>query len=416
MKNTSTLIWIFILTIFVFGVGMVGGVFVDRAALVSVWPIPKTGQTDGTPTFSLLNEAYQTINRNYVDRQALDAKKLEYGAISGMVDSLGDTGHSRFMTPQMVAEERNFTQGQFEGIGAEVQQKDGNVVIVAPLDGSPAQKAGLNPGDVILKVNGKDVEGAPLSDVVSQILGPAGTKVTLTILHPETGLTQDITLTRARINFQNVTWSVIPGTNYVDLRIAAFSTGVSNELKNALSEIKKQGYKGAILDLRNNPGGLLDESVKTASQFLSGGNVLQTKDAKGNVTNIAVKPGGEATDLPLVVLINQGTASASEIVSGAIQDAGRAKLLGDTTFGTGTVLNQFGLSDGSAILLATEEWLTPKGRVIWHQGIRPDVPVTLSPNVIPVIPDALKKMTPEMVTASNDQQFLKALDLLKAGQ
>jgi len=416
MKNISPLVWVFMLTVFVFTVGFVGGVFADRVAFANVWPVPVTSQPTSQPDFSILKEAWRTIDENYVDRQAVEPKKLEYGAVSGMVDTLGDTGHSRFMTPEMVKAERNFTQGWFEGIGAEVQEKDGQIVIVSPIDGSPAQKAGLNPGDVILKVNGNDVTGLPLSDVVSQILGPAGTQVTLTVLHPENGKAEDVTLTREKIQIQNISWSPIPGTDLADIRLAAFSNNVSDDLKIALQEIKEQGLKGAVIDLRNNPGGLLNESVQTASQFLSSGTVLQVRDAEGNVEDIPVKRGGVATDFPIVVLINQGTASAAEIVSGALQDAGRAKLVGEKTFGTGTVLNQFSLSDGSALLLATQEWLTPKGRVIWHEGIDPDVTVTMAPDIFPVSPNTLRTMPPDALKDISDIQFLKAVELLSANQ
>jgi carboxyl-terminal processing protease len=416
MSTLTKAVWIAILVAFFFGVGLLGGVAIDRVVIAQAFPMPiaNTGQNQQN-SFPLLDEAYKLINQYYVDRPAVQQQALQYGAISGMVDSLGDTGHSRFMTPQMVKEEQNMTQGQFEGIGAEVETKNNQTVIVAPIDGSPAQKAGLGAGDIILKVNGQDVQGQPISTVVSKILGPAGTKVTLTIQHHDSGKIEDITLTRARIQLQNVTWAPIPGTNFADLRLAAFSNNISQDLVKALQDIQKQGYKGIILDLRDNPGGLLDESVNATSQFLSSGVVLEVKDAKGNVTNINVKKGGIATSLPMVVLINEGTASAAEIMSGAIQDAGRAKLVGDTTFGTGTVLNQFPLSDGSALLLATEEWLTPKGRVIWHQGIKPDIAVTLPTDATPILPSRIKSMNASDLQSSKDTQFLKGLDILNTG-
>jgi carboxyl-terminal processing protease len=408
--STGILLGIFIAVI-AFGVGLFGGVALDRLALNQIWPVavPVTGDP---AQFPVLKQAYDLIQKNYVDRSVVQPQKLEYGAVSGMVDSLGDTGHSRFLTPDMVKQERDFTAGSFEGIGAEVQQKGDQTVIVTPMDQSPAQKAGLKSGDVILKVNGQDMTGKSISDVTSQILGPAGTKVTLTILRPQTGETKDYTITRARITLQNVSWAPIPGTNFVDLRIEAFSSGVTPDLVKALNDIQKQGYKGIVLDLRNNPGGLLQECIDTTSQFLSSGNVLQVKDASGKVTNIPVEHGGVATSIPMVVLINQGTASAAEIVSGALQDAGRAKLVGQTTFGTGTVLNEFNLSDGSALLLATQEWLTPKGRVIWHTGIQPDTSVSDAQDTTPVVPNAIKSMTAGDVQKSGDAQFLKGLDLL----
>jgi carboxyl-terminal processing protease len=362
----------------------------------------------------LVQEAYDMIQRVYVDRTAIQPTQLEYGAVGGMVDALGDTGHSRFLSPAMVKQESQLTQGQFEGIGVEVQTKNGAIVVVAPIDGTPAQRAGLRPGDIITRVNGRDITGLPLDQVVGMILGPTGTSVTLTIMSPDDGQTRDVTLVRARIAMQNVTWHQLPGTTIAHLRIAAFSQGVSNDLKKALTEIKAQGMTGIILDLRSDPGGLLDEVINVASQFLKSGNVLLERDAQGKTTPVPVQPESAVTDLPMVVLINGGTASAAEILAGALQDAHRATLEGETTFGTGTVLSQFRLSDGSALLLATQEWLTPAGRVIWHQGISPDVTSSLEKNATPLLPEGESGMTAVQLQASGDTQLLRALDLLTA--
>ncbi len=393
--------------------GLVGGVALDRRVLISSFA-PDNIPSNATSEFRLMAQAWNTIQQSYVDRSAVQPQKLIYGAISGMIDSLGDTGHSRFQTPAMRNEENNAMQGQFEGIGVEVDMKNNLVTVVAPIDGSPAQKAGIKAGDAIVKVNGQDVTGQSLDQVVPKILGPAGTQVTITILEAKTGKTRDVTLTRARIQLQNVTWQQIPGTSLAHVRIAAFSQNVTPDLVAALQDIQKQGLTGVVLDLRNDPGGLLDESVGTASQFLGSGNVLLEKDAKGNITPVPVKPGGVATQMPLVVLINNGTASAAEIVSGALQDPKRAQLVGETTFGTGTVLQDFPLSDGSSLLLATQEWLTPNKRVIWHKGITPDVTVTLPANVDPLFPEAEKGMTAAQLQASQDAQLLKAVSILQA--
>jgi carboxyl-terminal processing protease len=373
--------------------------------------IPSDAKTD----FSLMAEAWNTIQQFYVDRSALKPRLLTYGAISGMVDALGDTGHSTFLTPQMIKEEQEFTAGQYKGIGAEVKVKDGHVVIVAPIDGSPAQKAGLRPGEIIMRVDGRDITGLPLIQVVKRISGPAGTRVTLTILSPTTNRTRDVTLTRRAITVNNVSWRHLPGTDVAQLRIAGFSHGVTGDLRKALREIKEKRLKGIVLDLRDDPGGLLEEAVGSASQFLKGGNVLLEKNTKGEISPVPVETGGEAQDIPLVVLVNDGTASAAEIVAGALQDAKRAELVGEKTFGTGTVLEEFPLTDGSALLLAVEEWLTPDGHTIWHEGIRPDFVVSLPSGVSPLFPAAEEGMTAAQLRASKDEQLLKALDLL-AGQ
>jgi carboxyl-terminal processing protease len=247
------------------------------------------------------------------------------------------------------------------------------------------------------------------------VLGPAGTKVTLTLQDPNTGTTRDVIITRAKINVQNVSWSMVPGTTIADVRLAGFSQGVTGDLQKALQQAQSQGATGLILDLRNNPGGLLDEAVGVTSQFLGSGNALLVKGAQGKEQPIAVKKGGVALNIPMVVLVNQGTASAAEIVSGALQDAHRATIIGDTTFGTGTVLNGFNLSDGSQILLATEEWLTPSGRVIWHKGITPDVSVSIANTVTPLVPESFKGMTSAQVQSSQDAQLLKAIQQLSLG-
>ncbi len=386
--------------------GLVCGVALDR--LVTGAFIPFAASLN----FELIDEAWDTIERAYVDRAGVTPRSLTYGAIAGMVNALGDTGHSRFLSPEMVKAVHQLEQNKFEGIGAEVRMKEGHVVIVAPLEGSPAMKAGLQPGDIILKIDGRSVAGLPLDQVVNQISGPAGTRVSLIILNPPSGETREITLTRARITIHKVTWRQLPGTALAQLRIASFNKGVDNDLGQALKDIKLDALQGLILDLRNNPGGLLSEAVGGASQFLSSGNVLLVKDAKGETRPIPVQPGGVATKIPMVALVNGGSASASEIVAGALHDAGRAILVGEQTFGTGTVLREFDLSDGSALLLAVEEWLTPKGHVIWHKGITPNVIVALPANATPLFPESEEGLTAEDLRDISDSQLLRAIELL----
>lgn len=392
--------------------GAVGGVVLDREVL-SAFAQPQADSAQSIDT-KLISEAWDVISHSYVDRPAVQGRPLTYAAIAGMTDALGDTGHSRFMTPEMVKQENNFTAGQFEGIGAEVQAKDGHTVIVSPMSGSPAEKVGLKPGDIILAVDGNNVDGLPINQVIQKIQGPAGSSVRLTVQDPKTGDKRDLLIVRAKITLHNLSWSMVPGTTIADIRLSAFSQAVTQDLTAALSDAKGKGATSVILDLRNNPGGLLDESVGVASQFLKSGDVLQEQGAQGQAIKVGVKPGGVAVDMPVVVLINGGTASAAEIVAGALQDAGRARLVGETTFGTGTVLNQFGLSDGSALLLATQEWLTPAGRVIWHKGISPDVQVSLPANTAPLVPSTVQTMNWQQLQTGGDAQLLKGLELLGA--
>ncbi len=366
--------------------------------------------------FQLMAEAWNEIERVYVDRAAVNPRTLTYGAISGMVEALGDTGHSRFLTPEMVKQERHLTQGELEGIGAELQMKNSQVVIVAPMDDSPALKAGLKPGDIILKVNGEEIGGLPMEQLVNRILGPSGSLVKLNILNPGTNRAFDVSIVRARVTIHSITWHRLPGKRVAHLRIAIFSKGVTKELRKTLVDMEKEGITGLILDLRNNPGGLFDEAVSTASQFLKDGNVLLERNSAGKIEAVPVEPGGVGLSFGMVALVNGGTSSGAEIVAGALRDGHRARLVGEKTFGTGTVLQEIRLSDGSALLLAIREWLTPAGHRIWHRGITPDVVVPLPPEAIPLLPVTEKGMTAEQLKASRDTQFLRALDDLLHGE
>jgi len=388
----------------------VGGIMFDRVVMRGfVFGSDHEGFNE-----ALLDEARTIIQNNFVDRDAVTTERLQDGALAGMVEILGDTGHSRFMTPTMVEEQHNYTAGEFEGIGAYVEMRDGFVTVVTPIDNSPAQRAGVQPGFIVLEVAGEDMTGKTLQEVVERILGPAGSEVTITFFNPESGENVTLTIERARIELENVTWAMLPGSTIAYTRVAGFSQDVGKELGAAIDAAEAQGATGVILDLRNNPGGLLHEAVAVSAQFLPpDGVVVLRQDAQGDVKQELVPSDAAPTSLPVVVLINQGSASASEIVSGALQDAGRATLVGETTFGTGTVLNEFGLSDGSAILLATEQWLTPDGRVIWREGIVPDEVVELTGPARLLTPDTADDLTADELAATEDAQLLRALEILR---
>ncbi|MCC7105985.1 MAG: S41 family peptidase [Chloroflexi bacterium] len=369
-----------------------------------------------TSTFGIFWEAWDHVQQDYVDKAALDPRKMTYGAIGGMLDSLGDIGHTRFMTPDELKAEQEALSGQLEGIGAELVIRDLQPTILAPLPDSPAEQAGLRAGDTIVRVNGTDVAGASLERVVQLVRGPAGTPVTLTVIHRDESNLQDITIIRQRLTVPAVSWAWLPGTSVADVAISQFSEHCTDQLIAALQAARSGGATALILDLRNDPGGIRDEAIGVASQFLKDGLVLIEQDSNGNRTTFPVRGGGIATDLPLVVLVNEGSASSAEIVAGAIQDHGRGQLVGTTTFGTGTVLSSYQLSDGSAILLGTEEWLTPNGSQIWHHGIKPDVTVTLPTSAVSLTPRAVAQLTPAQLQASTDQQLVRALQEAQQNQ
>lgn len=402
----GALLLLFVLTGAAFGAGLVAG----GANLLTPCIIRTSDQP---PQFATFWQAWNLVQKNFVDRQALDPTTMTYGAIRGMVEALGDTGHTAFLTPQEKELRQSSVAGNFTGIGAELGVRDGLPVIVAPIDGSPADEAGIKAGDILVRVDGEDVTQLPLSEIVEKVRGPAGSTVQLTILRPADNQTYDFTITRREINVPAATWALVPGTKIVDIRISQFSANAEQDVVSAIQAAQTAGATGLIVDVRNNPGGLLDQAIKVTSQFLTSGNVLLEEDAEGNRTAYPVVAGGQATEIPLVVLVNPGTASAAEIFAGAIQDHQRGQIVGETTFGTGTVLQPFELDDGSELLLGVRQWLTPNGRLIRKQGIRPDVEVKLPLGSELLSPAGLREMTPEQVQESQDAQLQKALELLQ---
>ncbi len=365
------------------------------------------------PQFATYMEAWQILHDSYVDPSALDPQKLTYGSIDGLVQAVGDTGHTRFLTPDEVKDQHTSLSGSIVGIGALMNTDQGQPIIQSVIPGGPAEKAGLRSGDRVLTVDGKSVDGLEIDEVVKLIRGDAGTTVRLSILHDGDSAPVDYSIVRQQVTVPAVSWSLIPGTTLADLRLEEFSAGSAKEVEDAIVAAKKAGATGIVLDLRGNPGGYVGEAVDIASQFLKDGIVYQQRDKSGKVDKQAVKPGGEATDMPIEVLVDLGTASSAEIVAGAIQDAGRGQLIGAKTFGTGTVLNEFTLKDGSALLVGTVEWLTRDGRQIWKQGIQPDIPLESTPAGKIVPPSELSKLGADGLAKSGDAPLLKAIELLK---
>jgi len=376
-------------------------------------------QSDGeTPTeFEVFWQAWSIIQAHFIDRDMLNAKDLTYGAINGLVEALGDEGHTTFLTPSELEHQQTAMAGSFSGIGAQLGVKDGLPVIVAPIDNSPASEAGIRAGDIILGVDGEDVTSLTLDEIVDRVRGPSGTEVVLTLLREGEEASIELTLVRREIKVSAVSWTMVPGTETALVRLNQFSATAKSELVTALKAAEAAGAESLVFDVRNNPGGLLQQAVGVTSQFLQGGNVLQEEDAQGNRRPFRVERGGVATDIPMVVLINPGSASSAEIFAGAIQDHERGQLIGETTFGTGTVLQTFTLDDGSALLLGTSQWLTADGRLIRKQGIAPDIAVELPADGEFLTPALVKELTAEELAESGDAQLLaglKALDALPA--
>ena len=373
-------------------------------------PGPTTGSADA---FALISEAWEILHRDYVGADELNDKTLAYQAIEGLTEAVGDTGHTSFLTPEERAERSEELSGSYVGIGVRIDAaEDGRPLIVGVFRDSPAEAANLKPGDIIVAVDGQSTSDHDLDEVAGWIRGEAGSTVVVSVQEGVDGVPREVSIVRAEVAVQTVSWTMVEGSSTAVLRLEQFSHGAADALKAALEEIREAGADRLVLDLRGNPGGYVDEATGVASQFLSEGNVFVERDADGKETPHPVSPDGSALDLPLVVLIDGGTASSAEIVSGALQDAGRGQLIGTTTFGTGTVLGEFELADGSALRVGTVEWLTPKGRRIWHEGIVPDLSVERPDDVRPVVPDDLRSMTAAQVDDLGDPQLKRALSVV----
>lgn len=362
-----------------------------QQALNTLSPAPK-----GTD-FSQLNEVWNKLHTEYVN-SSVDDSKLLTGALTGLVSGLGDP-YSTYMTSETAKQFEDEISGTFEGIGMQVGYKDKLTVVIAPLPDSPAEKAGLLAGDVILSVDGKDTSTLNLDQVVSQIRGKKGTTVKITIRRGTDQTPKDFTVTRDIITVASVTGSVVEhnGKKIGILTISSFSQDTGRELRSKIQTMKAASLDGIVLDMRNNPGGYLDQAVDVASVYLSHGVVVEEVDRNGTKKTFNVNGNAPLATGKIVVLVNGGSASASEIVAGALQDAGRATILGTQTFGKGTVQNYESLSDGASLKLTIAKWLTPKGRSISEHGITPDVVV---------------EMPSDTETTKTDTQLDRALELL----
>jgi carboxyl-terminal processing protease len=352
---------------------------------------------DREELFAPFWEAWDLLQENYVD-QPLDEEALMRGAIEGMMSSLGDP-HTTYMNPEQFRRASAPLEGEYEGIGAYVDITGEYLKIISPMPDSPADKAGLKPNDIIVAVNGEDMTGEDGNLVLKRILGPAGTEVTLTIQREGETETFDVTITRAKIIMPSAEGEMLEdGIAYV--RIYTYGDKTMTELRAALKELMAQKPSGLVVDLRNNGGGYLHTAIDVTSQFVKGDQIVMYEEfGDGSREEFKSKSGGMATNIPIVVLVNGGSASAAEITAGALQDLGRAELVGTTTFGKGSVQRWSPLSnEEGAVRITIARWYTPDDRQIHEIGIEPDYVVEL---------------TEEDVEAELDPQLDKAVELLK---
>lgn len=368
--------------------------------------------------FSLFWDVWGKLFRHFIDAAALDTQKMVWGAISGMVASAGDP-YTVFLPPKENREFKEDLGGQFEGIGAQLGMKDNRIIIIAPLKGTPAERAGVKPGDYVLKVDEEETIGWTVPQAVTKIRGPRGTSVVLSILHENTQKPVDISIVRDTITVPSVeTWvkpvgeidgikgleqvhTLDQSKNIAYLGLYRFGDHTNEDWAAAVNEIlaiqRNNGtLAGLVFDLRNNPGGYLDGSVFVASEFVEKGIIVSQVNSDGTKQEYAVNRKGKLLSIPLVVLVNRGSASAAEIVAGALRDHKRAAVVGEKTFGKGSVQTPFDVAQGAGLHVTTGKWLLPGGDSISNVGVAPDVEVSLDDDM----------------TASRDAQLAKAVELL----
>jgi carboxyl-terminal processing protease len=329
-----------------------------------------------------------------------------------MVEAVGDTGHTMFLSPAELQARNESLSGEFVGIGVVVDERDGYIEVLRVLPDSPALRGDVTAGDRIVAVDGQSTVGKTVDEVARLIRGAAGTQVRVTVQQPG-GPERALSMVRQRLDLPLVSWALLPGTTSAMVRLESFSAGSADALAAALGEARAAGATDILFDLRGNGGGYTDQAISIASQFLADGVVYRSVDKDGKEVAYDVRPGGLATDLPLVVLVDSLTASSAEIVAGALQDAGRARIVGDRTSGTGTVLGTWDLSDGSAVSVGIQRWLTPDGRSIWKEGIAPDVVASLPSGAGIVVPDDLAGLGPAGVAATTDTQLAAGIAELR---
>jgi len=363
-----------------------------------------TSGPNSSAEFAILDEIADILREDFVNPDAVTDRALQQGSIQGIIDELGDP-HTVYITPESYQSGFDLISGTFEGIGATVDQDPvtGEIVIVAPFHGSPAEEAGIRPGDAILAVDGESTEGWSVQDAVSQIRGLDGSTVTLTVRHTDRE-TEDVAIKRGTIVIPTVfveevldeDGELVPELAYIEIQ--QFTERTVGDMREALQQVEDGGYSGLILDLRLNPGGGLDATVQVTSMCLDGGNVLTQVDRDGIEIPYDARSGGEATEIPIVILVGPNSASGSEVLAGALRDHGRAQLVGEQTFGKGSVNHLRELSNGGALYVTIARWLTPNGDLIEGVGLTPDVQVASTPD--------------ELATGSGSQLYA-AIDLLE---
>lgn len=381
-----------------------------------VWSGAAAEEEDLQLDDALIAEVIELLAERFVDDDVLTTENLSIGAIRGIVEALGDEGHTEYLTEEQYRLEQELLEGRLAGIGVVLDQRSSAPLVVSVVDGSPAARAGLRAGDVIASVDGIESVRLPVDELSELVRGDPGTVVELGIERPGRDGRQVVGILREVIEVDPVSWAMAPASDVAVIRVVQFSVGAGPRLREAVAEALDAGASGIVLDLRGNPGGLVGETVEAASAFLDEGVLFLEQARDASPVPVSVDAGRVIDgDVPLVVLVDYGTASGSEILAAALRDNDRARVVGERTFGTGTILNTLRLSDGSALRLGVREWLTPAGETVFRLGLAPDDVVMLSPGALRLGPPDLLGLTRAEFEASDDLQLLRAVRLAESG-
>jgi carboxyl-terminal processing protease len=389
----------------------VGGVKVGRSREA----IDRTPPADPAAALEPFWETWNLAEKHYVGRNETQRRHLVQGAIKGLLDSLGDQGHTHYETHEEFRRYVQVMNGEGHGIGVRLRLAHRHPRVLETMAGSPARAAGIQVGDIISEIDGSDTTGLPLHQTLALLRGGSPDSQVHLRIQRTGSETLEFHVQRAKETMPPVVWQMVPEKPVMHLAIRQFDKRTHGLVRTALEDARRIHVQGLIVDLRNCPGGLVDEAMAVTSEFLAGGTIAFQQDCEGKQAPITAKPGGLATDLPLCVLINDATSSAAEIMAGALKDHGRGPVIGTRTAGLGTMLHPYRMGDGSAVFLAIAEWVTPNGHRIWHQGIEPTIEMNLPVDINALLPGATAydaQLETQTFTMLEDRQLYNALTIL----
>jgi carboxyl-terminal processing protease len=385
-----------------------------RGVVAQVEPSPDPSADRPQLDAALIDEALDILGDRFVHEEALDTETLTRGAIRGMLEALGDEGHTEYLTPEEQAAAQEALEGRVLGIGVVLDQRAAAPLVISVIDDSPADRAGVRAGDVIVAVDGASTTRLPSDVFAALVRGDAGSHVAIDVERPGVSEPLAFDIVRDDVAIEPASWALVPGSSVAVVRIVQFSADSGDRTRDAIQSALDAGASGLVLDLRGNPGGLVGEALEVIAAFLDGGVAYREQGRDGPPRDIEVpRERVIAEQVPVIVLVDYATASSAEIVAAALRDNGRAAIVGETTFGTGTVVHTFDLSDGSALKVGVLTWSTPRGEPVFGVGIRPDHEVEAEPGTAGLRPRDIERLRPGELARSADLPMRRAIGLLE---